>query len=93
MSSSKLGIDTVTNLYQEFYNSSQKVSILYPMETGSDYFSFLEKGIPTGGVRAGAGDFKSEAVRNIAGGEDTLFLLKFSRNCLCSNRSLLSSKL
>jgi len=38
------------------------------METGSDYFTFVSAGIPTGGTRAGAGDIKTEQVRDIAGG-------------------------
>ena len=64
----------LTSLYEEYYRSlpvNHKFHGLYDLEAmtgGSDFWSFIESGIPSGGVATGAGSLKSDEERHRFGG-------------------------
>lgn len=62
------GSEVITRSFATYFNESNIPYELSPMNGGSDYYSFVEAGIPAGGLLTGAGGIKTAKERSIHGG-------------------------
>ena len=68
----------VQGMYEEYYQQRGVAYMNGPLQSGSDFLSFLEGGMPAQGLSAGAGEWKDDEGREEYGGlADSLFFFYF----------------
>jgi hypothetical protein len=58
----------IQKLFEEFFSAQQTNYTIVPMSGGSDFFPFIENGIPAGALATGAGAIKTVTERDVYGG-------------------------